>query len=704
MTPEAGSPLSGPRDWRWGLLVCLSLIVLVLCVYGQAYHFDFVDYDDNEYVTENTHVLRGLSLDNLRWVMLAGIVPGGIGIDFWRPLSMGSHMLDVELFGLHAGAHHAVNVLLHAMNTVLLFLVLRSMTGAFWRSALVAALWSLHPLRAESVAWVTERKDVLSGLFFLLTLAAYTRYARRPRNLGNYLLVCLCFLLGLMSKPMLVTLPCVLLLMDWWPLRRWGRGSGMLWLLLEKVPLLALSGVVAVMTSLASVGGNATLMSHVPLVFRVANALESYVLYLRQMLWPFGLAVFYPHPGDKMAWPKVLLALLILTGLTWLALRWWRMRPYVGVGWFWYLGTLLPVIGILQSGEQAHADRYTYLPTIGILIALVWGVEEGTKGARWRGRKQNTPVALGVILSLTLAILATLTALSWRQASLWADNENLWRHTISVTTENELADYQLAGTLIERNHILEAIPILKEALRIVPKDPEVLYSLANLYYRRGQFEEALNDYRLSLRYGNKAEAHCNLGSTLYHLGRREEASDEYREAIKARPGYVNAHYNLGRVLIELGSGGEGVDELRKALKLNPSSSKARHELGKFLYQQGQRKEGIEEMNGAVDLDPSSTAIKNDLAWMLATAPESSLRNGPRSLELAIRAENENPGPSPMILRTLAAAFAEIGDYPKAREAAGLALKLSKASSDAALADDLSRKIILLESEKPLRDP
>jgi tetratricopeptide (TPR) repeat protein len=188
------------------------------------------------------------------------------------------------------------------------------------------------------------------------------------------------------------------------------------------------------------------------------------------------------------------------------------------------------------------------------------------------------------------------------------------------------------------------------------------------------------------------------------LGRREEASEEYREAIKARPGYVNAHYNLGRVLIELGSGGEGVDELRKALKLNPSSSKARHELGKFLYQQGQRKEGIEEMNGAVDLDPSSTAIKNDLAWMLATAPESSLRNGPRSLELAVRAENENPGPSPMILRTLAAAFAEIGDYPKAREAAGLALKLSKASSDAALVDDLSRKIILLESEKPLRDP
>ena len=609
MTPEAGSPLSGPRDWRWGLLVCLSLIVLVLCVYGQAYHFDFVDYDDNEYVTENTHVLRGLSLDNLRWVMLAGIVPGGIGIDFWRPLSMGSHMLDVELFGLHAGAHHAVNVLLHAMNTVLLFLVLRSMTGAFWRSALVAALWSLHPLRVESVAWVTERKDVLSGLFFLLTLAAYTRYARRPRNLGNYLLVCLCFLLGLMSKPMLVTLPCVLLLMDWWPLRRWGRGSGMLWLLLEKVPLLALSGVVAVMTSLASGGGNATLMSHVPLVFRVANALESYALYLRQMLWPFGLAVFYPHPGAKMAWPGVLLALLILIGMTWLALRWWRMRPYVGVGWFWYLGTLLPVIGILQSGEQAHADRYTYLPMIGILIALVWGVEEVTR--EWRGgrvRNDAKVMALGVC-----AVLLALVAVSFRQVSHWRNSETLWKHALACTGENDTVLTCLGGILAQQGRPDEAMQRFQRALQFNPACPAAMNGLAGLILEHSDLKEQPKLFENLLKaYPENSQAHYNVGRALHGQGRLEEAAAEYQKALAIREDLA-ARCNLGAVLVTLGRLEAAIDEYRRAVSVEPGDATARNNLGVALRKAGRFKEAEGEFRKAVRLDPRYTTAQENLA-------------------------------------------------------------------------------------------
>ncbi len=694
------SPINNASASPWQVpLLCLGLIALVFSIYAQTLWHGFINFDDPLYVTENPVIQKGITWEGMKYAATT------VCDENWHPLTMLTHMADCQFYGTWAGGHHLTCLMLHALGVVLLFLLLRSMTGALWKSALVAALWAVHPLRVESVAWIAELKDVLSGDFFFMTLIVYVSYTRR-RTLPRYLAVMLLFALGLMSKPMLVTLPFVLLLLDYWPLHRMERlkpQTSLLPLLLEKIPLLVLA-FLSVITTLWAQKGAIEAMNPMPLSLRLGNAVMAYGTYLFQMVWPVNLAIYYPVGVGELSHWKIVSVLILLVAISLLVIAARKRLPYLLVGWFWYLGMLLPVIGILKVGSQAYADRYTYLPTIGILIALVWGAEEGTKGARWRGRKQNTPVALGVILSATLAILATLTALSWRQTSLWADNENLWRHTISVTTENALADYQLAGTLIERNHLQEAIPILKEALRIVPKDPEVLYSLANLYYRRGQFEEALNDYRLSLRYGNKAEAHCNLGSTLYHLGRREEASDEYREAIKARPGYVNAHYNLGRVLIELGSGGEGVDELRKALKLNPSSSKARHELGKFLYQQGQRKEGIEEMNGAVDLDPSSTAIKNDLAWMLATAPESSLRNGPRSLELAIRAENENPGPSPMILRTLAAAFAEIGDYPKAREAAGLALKLSKASSDAALADDLSRKIILLESEKPLRDP
>ena len=615
MTPDAGSPLSCPRDWRWGLLVCLSLIVLVLCVYGQAYHFDFVDYDDNEYVTENTHVLQGLSLDNLRWVMLAGIVPGGIGIDFWRPLSMGSHMLDVELFGLHAGAHHAVNVLLHAMNAVLLFLVLRSMTGAFWRSALVAALWSLHPLRAESVAWVTERKDVLSGLFFLLTLAAYTRYARRPCNLGNYLLVCLCFLLGLMSKPMLVTLPCVLLLMDWWPLRRWGRGGGrgsglsMLWLLIEKTPLLVLSGVVAVMTSQASGGGNANLMSHVPLVFRVANALESYVLYLRQMLWPFGLAVFYPHPGDKMAWPKVLLALLILTGLTWFALRWWRRRPYVTIGWFWYLGMLLPVIGILQSGEQAHADRYTYLPMIGILIALVWGVEEVIR--EWRGgrvRNDAKVMALGVC-----AVLLALVAVSFRQVSHWRNSETLWKHALACTGENDTVLTCLGGILAQQGRPDEAMQRFQRALQFNPACPAAMNGLAGLILEHSDLKEQPKLFENLLKaYPENSQAHYNVGRALHGQGRLEEAAAEYHKALAIKEDLA-ARCNLGAVLVTLGRLEAAIDEYRRAVSVEPGDATARNNLGVALRKAGRFKEAEGEFRKAVRLDPRYTTAQENLA-------------------------------------------------------------------------------------------
>jgi len=561
------------------------LIALVFSIYAQTLWHGFLNYDDNEYVTDNALVIQGLRFE-------------GVGKAFttvcdanWIPLTMLTHMADCQFYGTWAGGHHLSCLMLHALGVVLLFLLLRSMTGALWKSALVAALWAVHPLRVESVAWIAELKDVLSGVFFFMTLIVYVSYTRR-RTLPRYLAVMLLFALGLMSKPMLVTLPFVLLLLDYWPLHRMGRmgrnetpsQTTLLPLLLEKIPLLVLA-FLSVMTTLWAQKGAIEAMNPMPLSLRLGNAVMAYGTYLFQMVWPVNLAIYYPLSAQGTPVWEIVSVLLILMTTTFLAIRLGRKRPYLPVGWFWYLGMLVPVIGILKVGSQAYADRYTYLPTIGILMALVWGAEEGTKGVRWRGRRQNTPVALGVILSLTLAILATLTALSWRQASLWADNENLWRHTISVTTENELADYQLALALLDEGRMQEAIPILKESLRLAPNDTESRHTLGTVYLRQGRLDAAVAEYRETLRYGEKKETRCNLGSALFKLGRAEEAASEYREVLRLYPRDAITRNNLGSILLHQGDKEGAIAQFREAIKLDPNYAQAQENLYKAMLQQ-----------------------------------------------------------------------------------------------------------------------
>jgi hypothetical protein len=394
--------------------ICLSLIVLVWLVFGQTLWHDFINYDDPRYVYENTTITSGLSISGIAWAFTH------IHSMNWHPLTTISHMLDCQLYGLKAGWHHFTNVLLHTIAVILLFIALHQMTGAFWRSGFVAALFAIHPLRVESVAWIAERKDVLSGLFFMLTLLAYVYYVRLPQ-VRRYLIVVFVFACGLMSKPMLVTLPFVLLLLDSWPLERikghvWNR-------VLEKVPLIALSAVSSIATFLAQKGAVGW-TEELPILERINNAVVSYVLYIWQMLWPVNLAVFYPHPENRLRLWEVIASLRLLICVTAIAITLRKRRPYLITGWLWYLGMLVPVIGLVQVGWQGRADRYTYLPQIGLYIAVTWSVADLT--ALWR--HQRTILSAAALLTILV-----LSWCAWGQTWYWRDSETLFKHALAVT-------------------------------------------------------------------------------------------------------------------------------------------------------------------------------------------------------------------------------------------------------------------------------
>jgi tetratricopeptide (TPR) repeat protein len=641
------------RDWRVAG-ICALLVVLVFLVFGQTVGHDFVNYDDQSYVYENPIVSRGLSLKGIGWAFTHVVSAN------WHPLTVIVHMLDCEVYGLWAGGHHLTNLLLHAACAVLLFLLLREMTGALWRSGFVAAVFAIHPLRVESVAWVAELKDVLSGLFFMLTLWAYGRYARRPESRGRYAMVMIWLALGLMSKPMLVSVPFVLLLLDYWPLRRIESWSRLPALVVEKLPLFALSALSCVATVIAqkeSIGP----ISTYPLSSRVANALVAYVVYLGKLIYPTQLAVLYPlHKDGPEAW-QVLDAILLLAALTagsWI-LR--RSQPFLLVGWLWYLGMLVPVIGILQVGQQAYADRYTYLPQIGLCLGGTWAA------AALATRRRYCRVALG---GVALAILCTLLVSARRQTSYWRDSETLWTHTLACTTDNATAHYELGMAMFYQGRIEEAVAQYNETLRIDP---------------------------------GYESAHNNLGNILFQQGRTGEAVIQFSEALSINPSDAEAHYNLGNAVFSDGRIDEAITQYRAALQINPSYADAHNNLGKALIEQGRDSEAIDELEEAVALQSADAPTRNNLAWLLATAPQSSIRNGTRAVQLATEASQSTGGNNPIFLHTLAAAYAEAGQFPAAVHTAQRALQLIQGPSNPALADALRREIKLYEAGRPFEE-
>lgn len=485
---------------KTALIICIMLAGTVWGVFGQTLRYGFVNYDDNRYVYENPAIERGVTTEGLHWVLTHPHVGN------WHPLASLSHMLDVELYGLHPGGHHLTSVLLHMATVILLFLVLRSMTGSIWRSAFIAAVFAIHPLRVESVAWISERKDVLSGLFFMLTLGAYLRYVRRPFSAGRYVLVLFLFALGLLSKPMLVTLPFVLLLLDFWPLGRLKftpsfSAQNVKRILLEKIPFLLLSAVFCGTTVWAqqqAVISNARLS--VP--WRLGNALCSYATYIRQTFFPAGLTVFYPHPNTALPLWQIAVSLIVLIGISLAVLILCKKRPYLLVGWLWYAGMLIPVIGIMQVGEQAHADRYTYLPQIGLIILLTWMVTDLSE--RWPHRHLLRGGAAALILT-------TLLSGAFFQTTCWQNSQTLWRHALAHTTDNSRAHNNLGFALAAQEKLAEASEQFRSALRIRPDLANARNNLGVVLAAQGKFAEAIDQYRLALAINpDFAKARSNL--------------------------------------------------------------------------------------------------------------------------------------------------------------------------------------------------
>ena len=569
--------------------ICAALIAITWAVFGQTVGHEFVNFDDPIYVSENDHVRAGLSWQGVAWAFTH------VHSHNWHPLTTISHMLDCQLFGLKPGAHHFVNVLLHSATAALLFFLLAQFTGSpsspqdesvrladrsgtIGSSAFVAAVFAIHPLHVESVAWISERKDVLSGLFFVLTLLAYLYYTRKP-NIARYLRVSILFACGLMAKPMLVTVPIILLLLDYWPLERFGKLSAKK-LIAEKIPLLVLAIGSAVATLIVqSEGVGLVPLEVLPLSWRITNALAAYLVYIWQMIWPADLALIYSHPGKLPIW-QVAGAAVVLIAVTLgvLALR--KRSPYLMVGWGWYVIMLLPVIGLVQVGGQAHADRYTYLPQIGLCLAATWGVIDLATFRRY-------PAAiLGAAAAIIISALAVRAA---DQVSYWHDSERLWRHALAVTTENDVAHLGLGQLLLEQKRLDDAITELQTVVARHPNDVDARLKLANaLSEKKDRMNDAIAQYEAAAKIGDpNPDIETTLANLLLEQGRINEAIQYYRQVVQLQPSSALAHYNLAVGLHRHHRLPEAIAHYKAALTIDPKYPDAEYFLGQALLENGQ---------------------------------------------------------------------------------------------------------------------
>ena len=618
-------------------LICVLLALAVLAVFGQTAHFEFVNFDDEVYVYENAQVTSGLSLKSVAWAFTH------TECSLYHPLTMISLRLDYQLHGLHAGGYHLTNVLIHTASSILLFLILRRMTGALWRSAFVSAVFAIHPLRVESVAWVAERKDVLATFFFMLTVGAYVRYVQSPNSLGRYLLVAALFVLGLLCKPTAVTLPFVLLLLDYWPLRRFRPGTPSraasspaqapwFWgiprrLILEKVPLMALAAAACVVTVLAARNGiiNAT---HISTPVRLGNAFISYAVYLRQMVWPAGLAAFYPLPEASPPFLEIALAFLLLAGITGGVLASWRTRPWLLAGWFWYLGMLVPAIGIVSAGDFAHADRNTYLPQIGLYVPLTWAVADWC--AAWNRRR----LVLGGLM------IATVGALMFRahaQTAYWKDGKSLWTRELACTSGNYLAHNNLGVCLDKEGRLDEAVAEYRKALEIKPDYAEAINDLGVVLFAKGDLEAAIAQYRKALEIQpGSAKIRYNLGNALALHGKLDEAIAQYRKALEIAPDDLEVFNNLGMALGKNGQLDEAIAQYRKALDIAPDNAKALNNLGVVFLTKGDLQGAIAQYRKALQVQPDNAETLRNLgnALLAKGDPEQAAEQYRKALKIA----------------------------------------------------------------------
>jgi tetratricopeptide (TPR) repeat protein len=680
---------------RMDILVCLFLVIATLLVYWQVRNHSFVNYDDRQYVTHNHYVNTGVTLESIKWSFTA------IHASNWHPLTWLSHMLDCQIYGMNAGQHHLTNLLLHILNTLLLFLVFKRMTGKLWQSGFVAALFALHPLHVESVAWVAERKDLLSTFFWLLTLWSYTQYVERSES-KQYLLTILFFILGLLAKPMLVTLPFVLLLLDLWPLRRFDLGSRdennsqqrrfNLGLIYEKVPLFFLSALSSIVTYIAQESSGAVnSLAVIPFHIRIANATVSYASYIGKMIWPHNLAVFYPYPESILSW-KIAGAGLLLGGISVAVCKMVRTKPYVAVGWLWYIGTLVPVIGIVQVGVQKMADRYTYIPLIGLFIIIAWGVPDIL--LKWRHKRLILAVS-------TTFVLSAFMICTWFQVKNWQNSIILFEHALNVTEDNSVAHINLGEALSGQGKIDAAVRHYYEALRIKPNLAAPHLNLGVALKEGGNLSEAINHFSKVLGLKSDcAEAHYELGDTLIRKGDFASAIEHYLEAVRIKPDYAKVYNNLGVILAHQNKDKEAIAHFYKAVQIDSTYAGAYYNLGKIFANQGKIEDAILNYNKTLHFSPENTQALYNLSWILATHENKEFRNGEEAERLSQRLCKITQYQQPLALDALAAANAETGKFDEAVSTAEKALKLALQQGPEVLAVGLKKRLKLYRQRRP----
>ncbi len=668
------------------IFVYIALALSTIAVFRQVRNFEFIVYDDNFYITDNQHVLTGLTPDNIVWAFTTGHSAN------WHPLTWLSLMLDCQLFctaslpgGPNPGPIHLINLLMHLANTLLVFAILKKMTDSVWPSAFVAAAFALHPMHVESVAWVAERKDVLSTLFWLLTLAAYVGYVRRS-TVFRYIVTLVIFAIGLLAKPMLVTLPFVLLLLDYWPLKRFSIADVRLpveenpkskikklefahfstepqrsfgYLILEKLPLFILSAVSSVITFLVQRAGG--FVNVVPLWDRIANAFLSYSIYIGKMFWPQNLAVIYPFDAGALTLWRIAFCSLLLFVISVLVIRFGRKCPYLPVGWFWFVGTLVPVIGFVQVGLQSLADRYTYIPYIGLFVMIAWGLPELL--SKWPYRR----IALGISAVVVLTVLGICT--HW-QVSYWNNSSNLFSHALDVTQNNYLAHFNLADDLRKHGKTTLAMEHLTKALQIMPNHADAILALGCALSDQGNTTQAIGYFQKIIQLrpdsAHAAYAYYNLGFTQQKQGKLTDAIADFTMALQLRPDFAEARYNLANVLVLQGRLNEAFDQFREVLRLRPNW-------------------------------PESN---NDIAWLMATHPEIKNRDVNEAVRLARRACELTNYSSPFQLGTLAAAYASVGRFSDAVDTVRKALSLPDTAGQPQIKDALRHHLTFYTQGKP----
>ena len=687
------------------ILVCLFLVLAILVVYWQVRNYTLVNFDDVSYILNNPHIRAGLNFKGIAW---AFSFPG---YDYWHPMTWLSHMLDCHFYGLKFGMHHQVSLILHILNSILLFLVFRQMTGAVWRSAFVATMFALHPMNVESVAWLAERKNVLSAFFWLITMLTYIHYSKRP-SVFRYFPILFVYTLGLMSKPMVATLPFVLLLLDYWPLRRINlshsgsnyqktpklnntefQRSSTFHLALEKIPMLILSAACIFLSSLAVQRlGSVISTASVPMSLRIKNALVSYISYIIKMIWPHNLAVYYPYPQIISLW-QVAIAGLLFICISFLVFRVVRSKPYLSVGWLWYIGTLVPVIGLVQAGLwPAIADRFTYVPFIGLFFIIAWGVPDLVVRWRYRGIKLAT---------LTAALFAIFAATTYLQVGYWKNSITLFEHTLDVTSNNYIAHHKLGEALKLQNNTVAAAKHYSEALRINPDFFATHLNLGIILRDEGKLNEAIDYFSRALRLKpGRSEPHFELGVTLEKQGDFDTAIRHYREALRIKPDYAKAHNNLGIILIRRNKDKEAIFHLSEAIRIDLNYAEPHYNLGVIYTDQRNIEKAILHYKKALDLNPNMAQALYNLSWILASCENERYRNGEEAVKLAERLCKIAQNNQPLALDALAAAYAETKEFDAAVLNAHKGLELAEKQGPKELVLGLKKRLALYKKRQP----